>query len=452
MRVRAYLVRRRDERFRRGLVHAADLAVKHHAQYKRACFGCIERHGRGYGCLLEAFLVSRGQKRKRALKTGCIRRRKQLLRVGSIAVAAHRFRRSKLQIEDFVVRTHRACPTAFRAYPRCVQNRHMACLLAVQCSGCLPRHWPAALPRAILVSMDDPSLGEYTAFLRVERGLQPLSVEAYRADLDQFAAFLHPQTLGAARREDVAGFLKHLQVGGISPRSTARKLSSLRGFFRWLLRSGRMKIDPTLHIGTPSGWAVLPKALAETVVVDALGNTHARVEAAEGIAKAEAVRDAAMIELLYAGGLRASELTTLTVGSLQLAASLVRVLGKGDKERVVPVGAPAVAALRRYLREARPMLAASAPRESRLFLSKRGRPLSREVVWKTVKAATGAGPHTLRHSCATHMVDHGADLRSVQTVLGHADIATTQVYTHVALGRLKAVHRAHHPRERQPAR
>ena len=298
----------------------------------------------------------------------------------------------------------------------------------------------------------EPFLDRYTAYLRVERGLQPLSVEAYRADLEQFAAFLHPRALDGARRENVAGFLKHLQTENIGPRSAARKLSSLRGFFRWLLRSGRLTVDPTLHIGTPGGWAVLPKALAEPVVADALAGVQASATEKDGTAKAEAVRDAAMLELLYAGGLRASELTTLTVGSLQLGASLVRVLGKGDKERVVPVGAPAVNALRLYLREARPVLAAAAPREPRLFLSKNGRPLTRQFVWKTVKAATGAGPHTLRHSCATHMVDHGADLRSVQTVLGHADIATTQVYTHVAMGRLKAVHRAHHPRERRAAR
>ena len=308
-----------------------------------------------------------------------------------------------------------------------------------------------------------PQLAAYVTSLRVERGLQPLSIDAYRADLLQFAAWLDTHAgrgVEAATREDVSGFLAFLSSRGISARAAARKLSSLRGFFRWLLRSGRATADPTLHIGTPSGWKVLPRALAESTVAATLARSAARAAPrinGDGSAQSEhgrrdgvvALRDSAMLELLYAGGLRASELTALSVASLSLAAAQVRVLGKGDKERIVPIGRAAVIALDRYLREARPVLAS--PRQTRLFVGAGGRPLSRQTVWRLVKQATGGAgsPHTLRHSCATHMVDHGADLRSVQTVLGHADIATTQVYTHVALGRLRAVHRACHPREQR---
>ena len=301
-------------------------------------------------------------------------------------------------------------------------------------------------------------LSAYGTFLRVERGLQPLSVEAYRADLREFARHLGKagRSLPEATREDVSGFLAALAARGISARARARKLSSLRGFARWALRGGLAASDPTLHISSPGGWTVLPKALAETTVAASLASAHARVEeapAARGdtTKQALALRDAAILELLYAGGLRASELCTLHVAGLALGSSQVRVLGKGDRERIVPIGRAAVLALGSYLQQGRPLLAASFPRENRLFLNARGQGLTRQQVWRLVKTATGGagGPHTLRHSCATHMVDHGADLRSVQIVLGHADIATTAIYTHVALGRLRAVHGACHPREQR---
>lgn len=312
-------------------------------------------------------------------------------------------------------------------------------------------------------SGSEPLLLNYAGFLRVERGLQPLTVEAYQADLCQFEQQLQAggRTLSQATRGDVAVFLTRLGARGVATRSAARKLSSLRGFYRWLLRSGHATADPTLHTSSPAGWQVLPKALAESSVVEVLNRARDKAEDSEAPLEAqlhgqqgshaEALRDAAMLEVLYAGGLRATELVTLTTGGLQLAAARLRVLGKGDRERVVPIGREAVLALKRYLRDARPALTANAKGEPRLFVSSTGCPLTRQFVWKLVRAATGdtASPHMLRHSCATHMVDHGADLRSVQTVLGHADIATTQVYTHVALGRLKAVHRAHHPREQR---
>jgi integrase/recombinase XerD len=204
---------------------------------------------------------------------------------------------------------------------------------------------------------------------------------------------------------------------------------------------------------------VLPKSLAEPEVAEML--ERAGMAASHPQAQATALRDRAILELLYAGGLRVSEVTALSTGDLALDAGRVHVRGKGDKERIVPLGRIALEALEEYLQKGRPHLArissrskASAARKdksqpdpARLFLSLRGMPLTRQWVWQVVKMSNNsASPHRLRHSCATHMVEHGADLRSVQLILGHADISTTQVYTHLALGRLKAVHREHHPR------
>ena len=301
----------------------------------------------------------------------------------------------------------------------------------------------------------DPRIAEYLRFLQVERGLQPLSLDAYGADLARCAEHLGKRPLAEATREDLAGWLAALYGRGLSPRAVARKVSSLRGFFRWLLREGHAAADPTEHLQTPGGRRVLPKALAEATVARTLAEAGGKAAALKEAAPeqkreaAEALRDHAILELLYAGGLRASELTALTVASLRLSALQLRVVGKRDKERITPMGRAAVQALEHYLRQGRPVLAEAHPLEPALFLSIRGRPLTRQFVWALVKRATGgaASPHMLRHSCATHMVDHGADLRSVQTVLGHANIATTEVYTHVALGRLRAVHRRFHPRE-----
>jgi integrase/recombinase XerD len=287
-------------------------------------------------------------------------------------------------------------------------------------------------------------LREYLAYLRVEKGLRPLSCEAYQRDLLQFAEYVESEHLSliAVRHEQVAGFLEHLKRHGVESRSAARKLSCLRGFYRWLLLDKRIDRDPTVNLESPSTWKVLPKSLAQSEVTAML--ERADVEQADSIA----LRDHAILELLYAGGLRVSELTGLREEDLSLDAGRALVRGKGDKERIVPLGRVAVAAIEKYLRDARPLLVRKRGRAAgELFLSVRGAPLTRQWVWHLVKSADGhASPHMLRHSCATHMVEHGADLRTVQTLLGHADIATTQVYTHLALGRLKAVHRAHHPR------
>jgi len=307
-------------------------------------------------------------------------------------------------------------------------------------------------------------LKEYQAYLRVEKGLRPLTCEAYDGDLKTFAEFLEKRhgVLLNAVQEDVTAFLEHLRGHGIDERSSARKLSCLRGFYKWLLLDRRIHHDPTVNIESPKAWRVLPKSLAESEVAEML--EHAQRSATHPQAQAIELRDRAILELLYAGGLRVSEVTDLSTSDLALDTGRVHVRGKGDKERIVPLAHTAIEALEIYLHEGRPHLARiSSARKAagesptrletlqqdrvRLFLSVRGLPLTRQWVWHLVKAADSeATPHRLRHSCATHMVEHGADLRSVQLLLGHADISTTQVYTHLALGHLKQVHRDHHPR------
>jgi integrase/recombinase XerD len=308
-------------------------------------------------------------------------------------------------------------------------------------------------------------LKDYQAYLRVEKGLRPLTCEAYAGDLNTFAEFVEGRNgvLVTAVEQDVAAFLEHLRTHGIDERSAARKLSCLRGFYRWLLLDRRIHHDPTVNIASPKAWKVLPKSLAESEVNEIL--ERARMAASHPLARATELRDHAILELLYSGGLRVSEVTDLSTSDLALDLGRVQVRGKGDKERIVPLGQPAIEALQTYLREGRPHLerissvkkSASAtsmvlrkrPQHDRasLFLSMRGMPLTRQWIWHLVKLADhAASPHSLRHSCATHMVEHGADLRSVQMMLGHADISTTQVYTHLALKRLKAVYREHHPR------
>jgi integrase/recombinase XerD len=287
---------------------------------------------------------------------------------------------------------------------------------------------------------------EFVAYLRVERGLRPASCEAYQRDMEQFAEHVEGRNglLVGATQADVSGFMEGLRGHGVESRSIARKLSCLRGFYRWLLMDKRIKHDPTVNIETPASWKILPKSLAEGEVGEMLERTGAAAHLpdADGLA----LRDHAILELLYAGGLRVGEICALREEDLHLDQARAQVRGKGDKERIVPLGRSAVEALEQYLKLGRPGLVKAGVQRA-LFLSVRGNALTRQWVWEMVRATnSGASPHKLRHSCATHMVEHGADLRSVQTLLGHADIATTQVYTHVALGRLKQVHRMHHPR------
>jgi len=295
---------------------------------------------------------------------------------------------------------------------------------------------------------------EYMTHLKVERGLRPLSCEAYQRDLEQFSEFLEGQgrTLMAARQEDVTGWMRDKREHAVESRSIARKLSCLRGFYRWLLKDKRVGHDPTVNIESPASWKVLPKSLAESEVSEMLEATGVAARAAN--ASGAALRDHAILELLYAGGLRVGEIVSLRQEDLRLEAASVQVRGKGDKERIVPIGRSAIEALEAYVQRGRPgLLRAGAGMQRILFLSVRGNALTTQVVWSMVRGVSGgkASPHKLRHSMATHMVEHGADLRTVQTVLGHADIATTQVYTHLAIDRLKQVHRLCHPRAKRAA-
>ncbi len=315
-------------------------------------------------------------------------------------------------------------------------------------------------------------LSGFLDYLRIEKGLAANSIAAYRTDLLQFAEFLetHKRLLLTARRNDVREFLQQLFSHQVDGRSVGRKLSALRHLYRYLLLDKRIEHDPTLNIESPRQWKVLPKSLARDEVEStlaapqkSLANGHRNTKDATALA----ARDRAMLELLYAGALRVSEMVNAAIEDLKLDAGYMLVRGKGDKERIVPLGRPAQDALSEYLAQGRPVLAGmrtakAAKNTARppvvsmknspfLFIARGGRRLTRQRVWQMVgesSASSGrhASPHMLRHSCATHMVENGADLRTVQTILGHADISTTQVYTHLALDRLRTVYQKHHPR------
>jgi integrase/recombinase XerD len=312
---------------------------------------------------------------------------------------------------------------------------------------------------------NSPVLAGFLDYLRIEKGLARLSISAYTTDIAQFAEFLEQRKrfLRTARRNDVREFLQQLFSHQVDGRSVGRKLSALRHLYRYLLLDKRIEHDPTLNIESPRQWKVLPKSLARDEIEITLAAPAAAVvgEGDRKDAVALAARDRAMLELLYAGALRVSELVNATIEDLKLEAGYMLVQGKGDKERIVPLGKPAQDALDSYLKTGRPVLAskaamkggsASTARTSPfLFIARGGRKLTRQRIWQMVgqaSAASGrhASPHMLRHSCATHMVENGADLRTVQTILGHADISTTQVYTHMALDRLRTVYQNHHPR------
>jgi len=286
-------------------------------------------------------------------------------------------------------------------------------------------------------------------YLKVEKGLAPLSVRAYQADIVQFSEFLESKrrALEIARREDVRGFLSQLFANGVKDRSVARKLSTLRHFYKFLLLDRVIKHDPTLEIDSPKQWKVLPKSLA-TAEIDTM-MAAAGKEHDSKFGKAIAQRDQAMLEVLYAGGLRVSEIIGVKLEDLKLDLGHVLVRGKGDKERIVPLGRAAQESIGTYMDGGRKELL-NGKVSPMLFVRRGGGKLTRQRVWQMVKQSSASGrhasPHMLRHSCATHMVENGADLRTVQTILGHADISTSQIYTHVALDRLKTVYRKFHPR------
>jgi integrase/recombinase XerD len=283
--------------------------------------------------------------------------------------------------------------------------------------------------------------------LWLEDGLARNSVSAYRTDLVQFARWRAARAAGpllAATRADLLDYLAHRFGAAAKASSTARLLSAWKRFYRWCLREGRALADPTLEIDAPRLPRPLPKGPSEDDVV--------RLLDAPDVTTPLGLRDRAMLEVLYATGLRVSELVGLGLPDVDVQAGVVRVFGKGAKERLVPLGEDAVDWLRRWLHDARPVLLAG--RVSRdVFVTARGQAMTRQSYWRLLRAlAVRAGvtqplsPHTLRHAFATHLLNHGADLRVVQMLLGHADVSTTQIYTHVARERLKALHAKHHPR------
>jgi len=288
-------------------------------------------------------------------------------------------------------------------------------------------------------------LPDYLAVLLVERGLAPNSVAAYRSDLASFGRWLADNecAIEACDRARARRYLTAVRGRGLSARSAARALASLRGFFRYLLERGAVTVDPTLELESPRLLRALPSYLSAEEV-DAL-------LAAPEVTRPLGLRDRAMLETLYATGLRVSELVSLRVGQMRLDPGYVRVLGKGSKERIVPVGSQARAWVARYLEHGRTVL--DKRRDDALFLSVRGAAMTRQTFWQLIKRygkvagiTRHLSPHTLRHSFATHLLEHGADLRAVQAMLGHADISTTEIYTHVTRERLRSLYDQKHPR------
>ena len=285
---------------------------------------------------------------------------------------------------------------------------------------------------------------EYLSFLQVEKGLSKNSVESYRRDLLRLKAEAgrlgrEPQALG---KEEVTQFVMSLSREGLSPRSVSRALSAARGFYRFLLLDGHIKADPTADICAPQGGQKLPRFLTQEEVE--------RLLAAPDTTTPEGVRDRALVELLYATGLRVSELAALNVASVDVDRGILFCTGKGSKQRRVPIGRSAVEWLQRYQAARRVLL--SGRESQRLFVGYLGAPVTRQNVWAMLKRHAakaqirGVTPHVLRHSFATHLLEHGADTRSVQAMLGHSDLATTQIYTHVTGERLRTVYERHHPR------
>jgi integrase/recombinase XerD len=295
--------------------------------------------------------------------------------------------------------------------------------------------------------MNDALIDRFCDHLWLEDGLADLTLAAYRRDLSAFAAWLRNEAargLDAAVPGDVESYLAWRFACRTRPRSAARYTSSLKRFYRYLLRENLIAADPTLNLDRPKLPRALPKTLTEADVE--------RLLASADVGTPLGVRDRAMLETLYATGLRVSELVGLKLTAVNLGDGVVRVTGKGNKDRLVPLGEEALQWLQRYLKDARPVLLGRQLSDA-MFVTPRGAGMTRQAFWHLLKRRAHAAridrplsPHTLRHAFATHLLNHGADLRVVQMLLGHSDISTTQIYTHVARERLKQLHARHHPR------
>jgi integrase/recombinase XerD len=304
---------------------------------------------------------------------------------------------------------------------------------------------PRAVPRP---DPDRDPIGPFLHYLMAECGVSPNTLAAYRSDIMRFARWRKahaPGRLATLDVADLAGYVDYLGRCGLAPSSVGRHLASLSTFFRFLIFDGRLTENVAKLLVAPVVWDRLPTVLGPQAVERLLAAPSAETRLGR--------RDRAALETLYATGCRASEVVGLRPADLDLQGGMARCIGKGDKERIVPIGARARAALADYLRRDRPALVARRPETASVFVSRSGRPLSRVGLWRVVKThAMAAGlkgnvsPHTLRHSFATHLLAGGADLRAVQEMLGHASIATTQIYTRVELSRLREVHGKFHPR------
>jgi integrase/recombinase XerD len=296
------------------------------------------------------------------------------------------------------------------------------------------------------MTMAQQEIERFSDAMWMERGLSKNTLAAYQSDLSGLAGWLAKDNRGllAARREDLLGYLSERVAEGAKPRTTARLLSSMRRFYRYHVREGRLQEDPSVRIDTPRIGRPLPDSLSEGDVESLLNGPDET--------NALGLRDRAMLELLYACGLRVSELVSLATDQVNLTQGVVRLMGKGNKERLVPLGEEAVDWLQQYIESGRPELAGDST-SRQLFITRRGSGMTRQAFWYRIRHyAVKSGiekhlsPHTLRHAFATHLLNHGADLRVVQMLLGHSDLSTTQIYTHVARERLKEIHATHHPR------
>ncbi|MHB8908803.1 MAG: site-specific tyrosine recombinase XerD [Syntrophales bacterium] len=290
-------------------------------------------------------------------------------------------------------------------------------------------------------------IDEYVNFLAVEKGASRNTLESYSRDLNRYAAFIRGlkiDEMQAIGPGELISYLAHLRGEGLGANSVNRALAAIRGFYKYLLRAGKLESTPVAHVELARIWMHLPDVLSREEMGLVLSQP--------GSATPAALRDTAMLELMYATGVRVSELIDLTLNSINWQVGYLVALGKGGKERIVPIGSTAYDRVKRYIDEARPRLLKGRPND-RLFLNRSGGGLTRQGFWKIVKKYAERAnlgkkvhPHTFRHSFASHLLEGGADLRSVQIMLGHADISTTQIYTHVTRDRLKEVHRKYHPR------
>ncbi len=296
--------------------------------------------------------------------------------------------------------------------------------------------------------MTGNSIDSYLTYLRDVRRMSPNTVESYARDLAALAAFAEKRDLNvdALGRRDLEAFVRSLMSGGLAPRSVARAVACVRGFYKFLALEKKLEQSPADDLQPPRAWPALPKYL-DLDEVD-------RLLAQPDTGTPRGLRDKALIEVLYATGLRVSELVALKASDLNLDEGYLTCVGKGDKERMVPLGHEAADWVRRYIRDGRPQLSGKRPPSPRLFVNARGGPLSRVGFWKVLKAhgrkagiSRDISPHVLRHSFATHLLERGADLRMIQVMLGHADLSTTQIYTHVLEARLRAVYDRYHPRK-----